>query len=121
MTDNELIAQFMGLVRLESDATYNLPQYYRPEKDKRKKGSFVGYPDQLKYATSWDWLMPVVEKIAETHDFTIQFYDGNCNCFCAKQNFGASDIPGVGHGGFKPHIQSVYKSVVALIKHINKS
>lgn len=72
------------------------------------------------YESDWNMIMPVVEKIAETHDFTIQFYAGDCNCYCTKQNYGASEIPGIGHGGFKPHIKSVYKSVVALIKHINK-
>lgn len=72
------------------------------------------------YESDWNMLMPVVEKIVENYDFTIQFYAGDCNCYCTKQNYGASEIPGIGHGGFKPHIQSVYKSVVALIKHINK-
>lgn len=73
------------------------------------------------FHSSWGFLMPVVEKIAETHDFTIQFYAGDCNCYCQKQNVGSSELPGVGHGGFNPHIQSVYKSVVAFIKYHNKS
>jgi hypothetical protein len=95
MSDNELIAEFM-----RNDAI-NSPHIIKP--------------DYL----SWGLLMPVVEKIAENYDFTIQFYDRNCNCYCTKQNLEESDIPGVGHGGFKPNIQSVYKSVVAFVKWYN--
>lgn len=113
-SDNELIAEFMGATpcEIEVKSIGTMPGYECEE--------FKLTVDELEYHTSWDWLMPVVEKIAETHDFTIQFYAGDCNCYCTKQNYGASEIPGIGHGGFKPHIQSVYKSVVALIKHINK-
>lgn len=70
-TDNELIAEFMGLIRYEPNSRYNLPQWYQPDSsDGRKKGKFMGYPEQLKYDTKWDWIMPVVEKIAriETKD-----------------------------------------------------
>lgn len=63
-TDNELIAEFMGLKRVEAGVSYNKAQYYKSDpKDLRKKGKFMGYFDGLKYDTSWDWLMPVVEKI----------------------------------------------------------
>lgn len=63
MTDNELIAEFMGLVRREANETYNKAQYWLPEEDKRYKGKFVGYYDTLQYHEFWDWLMPVVDKI----------------------------------------------------------
>jgi len=101
LTDNELIAEFM-------------------------KNDAVNSPDKLpakllQYDTSWDWLMQVVERISENYDFIIQFYDGECNCFCTKQTYDASDIPGVGHGGFTPKIESVYKSVVAFVKWYAKN
>jgi hypothetical protein len=58
-TDNEIIAEFMGF-RL--DLTH-------PEYDRwwtRRPYHFFGYgPHELKYHESWDWLMPVVEKIAQ--------------------------------------------------------
>ena len=67
-TDNELIAEFMGLIRVEANASYNKAQYYKPDSsDKRKRGIFMGYHDGLEYDTSWDWLMPVVEKIGELY------------------------------------------------------
>jgi hypothetical protein len=77
-TDNELIAEFMDLVRKEANATYNKAQYYLPENDKRYRGRFVGYYDSLQYHESWDWLMPVVEKIRkyviENEPFGNEYY-----------------------------------------------
>ncbi len=64
--------------------------------------------------------MSVVQKIAETHDFTIQFFDGDCRCYCYKQDVGGTELTGVGHGGFDPHIKSVYLSVLAFIKNQEK-
>lgn len=48
---NKLIAEFMGY---ESDETH-----VRKDDEKRTRHLIT----ELKYHTSWDWLMPVVEKI----------------------------------------------------------
>ena len=48
--NNKLVAEFMG------DTFYPEVQHWYDS-----HGSFIG--DALKYHTSWDWLMPVVEKI----------------------------------------------------------
>lgn len=65
-TDNELIAEFMGLKKVrttpvilsDGKGTLSESPVYR-----------IGFkellPHQLQYHTSWDWLMSVVEKIAE--------------------------------------------------------
>lgn len=58
---NKLIARFMGW----EDSPYpNLPnKMYRDEADEQ-----IGiHIDHLAYHTSWDWLMPVVEKISTIH------------------------------------------------------
>ena len=62
MNDNNiLIAEFMGLERL-SDATNSMYHH---------EGDFIGR--NLEYHTSWDWLMPVVQKIESLgYVFTIQ-------------------------------------------------
>ena len=56
MNDNKLIAEFMGVnVITLDDVRKNKNPYF---------SSADGYlEDDLKYHTSWDWLMPVVEKI----------------------------------------------------------
>lgn len=54
---NKLIATFHG-------AAYNHVQNYYLIKSL----SFMGSIGQMKYHTSWDWLMPVVEKINKIHN-----------------------------------------------------
>jgi hypothetical protein len=66
---NELVAVFMDLIKKDPNGKFNLPQYWTGDnKDGRKKGVFVGYPDQLKYHSSWNELMPAVEKAAKVYD-----------------------------------------------------
>ena len=47
--NNELIAEFMGVDPIDID--YAIDEY-----------------GKLKYHLSWDWLMPVVEKIEQVHE-----------------------------------------------------
>jgi len=71
MKDNKLIAEFMGLydeISLDSIAgnihSWNdAPFFYITEDSKEKV--MEGITKYSKYHTSWDWLMPVVEKIEE--------------------------------------------------------
>lgn len=60
-TDNELIAEFMGGVSREK---------IFPEDRQIIKTSEHGncYTENLKYDTSWDWLMPVVFKIDKLYN-----------------------------------------------------
>ena len=52
--DNKLIAEFMGEIQIGDFFAIKQKSYT---------------PDKLKYGTSWDWLMPVVEKCkGNTHD-----------------------------------------------------
>ncbi len=50
---NELIAEFMGFVFYDDEN-----MYYHIE-----EGYYLCEPNLVKYHLSWDWLMPVVEKI----------------------------------------------------------
>ena len=59
MKDNKLIAEFMGnptIFNTIHDATlYQV----------KKQGNMAYHVDELQYHTSWDWLMPVIEKIQD--------------------------------------------------------
>lgn len=66
LNGNKLIAEFMGVVNDFSDI-YHLPQFGRYE----LKYGQIDFDEcfklnELKYNSSWDWLMPVVEKIEKT-------------------------------------------------------
>tara|TARA_R100000963_G_C4637253_1_gene101164 strand:+ start:1304 stop:1579 length:276 start_codon:yes stop_codon:yes gene_type:complete len=57
MEDNKLIAEFMGLVVSDRE-NYTSELHTNVDAD-------------LKYHTSWDWLMPVVEKISDIKHWSI--------------------------------------------------
>ena len=66
MENNKLIAEFMSIEVKDDDA------YLDEVKAMRKSGihiDFNGYTtSELKYHTSWDWLMPVAEKCLTTDE-----------------------------------------------------
>ena len=57
---NKLIAEFMGLWYTEENYLYN-PQFEKAFKD-----------DELLYNISWDWLIPVIDKIYSS-DYYIKY------------------------------------------------
>jgi hypothetical protein len=59
MRDNKLIAEFMG-------CTNPFNEIHDATLYKVEQGTFE--LDELQYHTSWDWLMPVVEKIEQVHE-----------------------------------------------------
>ena len=89
MNDNKLIAEFMG-----RGGTFN--------HDKTMICTGI-YPDTMalmKYHTSWDWLMPVVQKVSSL-----------CDEPCELDNMKHSLLTG--------DIESVYDDVVEFIKEHN--
>ena len=95
---NKLIAEFMGMTPCLTD-----------EGDYLIKGNPID-AKYLPYATSWDWLMPVIEKIESLgYVFTIQGGKAEygemiseTRCFIAKDK-----------------MSSTYKAVVEFIKNQN--
>ena len=86
MNDSKLIAEFMGVVFQDDEN-----QYYD------NNGLYIG--EELHYHTSWDWLMPVIEKIM---DMSFQ-EDGEYEDFYSIRDL----IPDIGQ---------TYKAVVEFIK-----
>src|SRR5688572_8321381 len=71
-TDNELIAEFMGVYETKDSFDsygHDIPCYYTDNGIYRTRTltvpgkTFSDFCKAAQYHTSWDWLMPVVEKI----------------------------------------------------------
>lgn len=75
ITGNELIAKFMGL-----KAPYYLPQFGKMKCNGDWKDTFES--SELKYHCDWNWLMPVVEQIEQTSEFTgVLIYPRGCEIY----------------------------------------
>jgi len=93
MTNNKLIAEFMGL-------QFSKGEYYRPLFN---SGDWIS-EDELHYHTSWDWLMPVVEKIENY----------------LSDNVGKYFVGYFDDGLISNDIEVRYQAVVEFIKEYNK-
>ena len=99
MNDNKLIAEFMGK---------EIYQKYH----------------KSNYHTSWDWLMPVVEKIAENHTFITPYFNTSCkldgSVFVFGEYVDRKLIKKLKRKGENISlINAVYKQVVEFIKQYN--
>jgi len=105
-TDNELIAEFMGIpVNHQYGLEVQLP-LDNPSKN--------GYWTRPMYEESWDWLMPVVEKIETLGYFCMinkwtSVYTGSDG-----ERIQVTTVEG------KSKIQNTYKAVVEFIKWYNQ-
>lgn len=92
-TDNELIAEFMGysFCKTEHDTFWNTEDRNASPED------WQFHSDHLRYNDSWDWLMPVVEKIVRLDEHHMD----------------------VGSLPIGTPINEVYESVVKFIKWYN--
>ena len=120
--NNKLIAEFMGVdsqilstnnVHSWSDA----PFYYITEDSKEKV--MEGVSKYSKYHTSWDWLMPVVEKIEctpiDNDDNSDNFFNVMIEVFECNINGGDICICENGH----TKREATYNAVLEFIKQYN--
>ncbi len=110
MESNKLIAEFMGGILSSVPNLINLPQTIGQSRILCVKGS-EGLPNgtyevkrisDLKYHSSWDWLMPVVIKCFEVSEQTND-----------DLNFKLNDAL------LETNIDSLYKEVVEFINQLN--
>lgn len=103
---NRLIAEFMGL-----------PHHYDTDDNlmfEHCEDSLI-YPQDLGYHTSWDWLMPVVEKIEtlEDGDAIVTIEMDNCQIVYGLDNAALFDT--------SDKIGNTYAAVVEFIKWYNQN
>ena len=108
MKHNELIAEFMEINVVTLDNVRKNKNPYISSAD----GYLV---DDLKYHCSWDWLMPVVEKIEsdERYDVNILQYG---TCIFDNQREIVNNIANI---SFDKKIEHTYDAVVHFIKDYN--
>ncbi len=108
---NELIAEFMEL------------EIWGP-------GFFAGYVykenlyhfDQLKFHSSWDWLMAVVDKVENLGYFTLITESRIQISFNDKNKFQRNIVnlwQGEASNSYKTKMQGLYKAVIKFIKWYN--
>jgi len=109
--NNKLIAEFMGM-ELGDDKT----MYYDDAENLHPPTPV----DELKFHTSWDWLMPVVEKIecttTDNNDNSDSFFNVMIEVF--ECNINGGDICICKSGNTKH--KAIYKAVVEFINQLNK-
>ena len=97
--DNKMIAEFMGM-------EFSKGQYYRTIYN---SGDWISQ-DELQYHTSWDWLIPVVDKIESMRD-----KDGNAYRFSIEMCNAEIENTNIKIRGEKYKIDAVYKVAVKFI------
>ena len=103
--DNKLIAEFMGFPTQTDVVDDRTKAYYvgdiiTTDNTDNENEDGVFHPDDMRFHNSWDWLMPVVEKILNKSD-----NDELIERFCANTNHLNHD--------------ATYKAVVEFIKFYN--
>ena len=93
MKNNKIIAEFMGMTIDNNDKSMMI--------FKTPQGNDIIYIDELKYHSSWDWLMPVIEKIKEIRPLPDE-HDDSFSWVCRSSD-----------------IEAEYNSIVEFIKEYN--
>jgi hypothetical protein len=107
-TDNELIAEFMGFRRPDGERYYVVPAEYKNLT--YNEDIIEDNNRQLFFSESWDWLMPVVEKIVE-----VTCVDG------AKVGGAGMALKLFAERPITTSIEAIHKGVVDWIKWYNET
>ena len=123
MESNKLIAEFMGVkpTILGDEITYEMYGAIDCIEDGVDEQHFF-LEEQLLFHTSWDWLMPVVEKIEnfifdENNSYNVTI--GSTN-YCVIQDSNGDTIEIIKDNG-KSKLETTYQAVVEFINQHNKT
>jgi hypothetical protein len=107
MKTNKIIAEFMGMVKS------SIPNLYYTKKS--QEGFGIGQMVELEFHTSWDWLMPVIEKI-ESMGFDVNILSNGTQIIDYSNNIeitnNVSDI------SFDRKIDHTYQAIVRFVSEI---
>lgn len=109
---NKLIAEFMGWSKSDYHNTPN----------KMYNGAIGIHVDHLQYHTSWDWLMPVVEKIEDCRIVDDYGFSVNIdNWQVIIKSLLSGKIITSNLSGAKSKIEATWQAVVEFIKWYNQN
>lgn len=118
MRDNQLIAEFMGAKQVNMHTAIEGRRYSILTKN---------YPQTLKYHTSWEWLMPVVDKIEldtihPMFNFSMHLGKMYADITCILRPTGVDPPPDIIYNNMHcdSKIECAYKCVVDFIKWHNQ-
>lgn len=114
---NKIVTEFMGNEleeTLKGEMVYAIKWQNNPDKLNDIQTEFY-LPDELRYNSSWDWLMPVVEKIEETGYFVMINKWSSVYTGFKYDRIETTSV----EGGSK--IVNTYKAVVDFIKWYNSN
>lgn len=118
--NNKMIAEFMGATLKNSSVFHllnNKNELWLPIHGIcRYDTTQVGNGKILKYHTSWDWLMPIVEKI-ESNGYDVRIRKDDCIIYYCSD---ASDDVVLYVESGKGKLDSTYKAVVQFIEWYNE-
>lgn len=120
---NKLIAEFMGCKKEKNNPDlYHTGHFYNTEIEtgigmQPSNEDVYGY-DEMKYNSSWDWLMPVVEKI-ESLGFWINIKKNHVTVAYDNKNTYDSNMIHSEFGDISK-IERVYICVINFIKFYNE-
>ena len=126
--NNRLIAEFMGGTLSSVPNLINLPQTRGDANIHSVKGSemlpngtySVHRLNELKYHSSWDWLMPVVDKIESDERFDVNVLQyGTIISSNTKERGHIEIVNNVANISFDSKIDHTYQAVVEFIKQYN--
>ena len=118
---NKLIAEFMGGKKNNISDIYYLPEFgHYFNSYGQIEWSDCFRLNELKYHTSWDWLMPVVEKIESFDHISVDMTKGYCRVFKCY-NFEDRYRHGnqLAFSSDTPKIQAVWSACVEFIDWFN--
>lgn len=108
MNNNELIAEFMGFTHTstEQDTFWS-----KPDSPMATIYDWDYHTLGLEFDKSWDWLMPVVEKIEKMEGVRVIIKGSRCRILAGKKVFSCHTIS---------KLNSMYRVVVEFIEWYNK-
>ncbi len=112
---NKLITEFMGATITQGDNSTCKISFSR-ENAPPQLSQYWCYSSSMQYHSSWDWLMPVVEKIESLKSpnrFNFEIVSGS-HCFIYKDGYEFIE------GDSDTKIQAVYEAIIEFIKWHNQ-